>query len=299
MHIKKTAGISIRESLEESEAVVCDYGAGGPKTSPVIKQYKYDSQDPYRVRQYVRAKRAWMVGHFPLLEYADLVDCRRIFTFVREPVRRMVSHFNHAKLYINPDWELEPFLLQKTHRNEQARKLGSLPLGCIGCVGVTEKIGESLQLINAQLGTRLQTRHANINPLKALPTDELSDDIRELIRENNRKDIALYQRALALHEQRFDHFSRGLPWCHGYYRLGEEGRLSGIAYFADSDESVELQVQRNGVTQQSLVANRFYNQHVKFRFPRERYVAFETTLPDGDGDAEIVVAQTGQTLLRD
>ena len=83
VHIKKTAGISIRESLEESEAVVCDYGAGGPKTSPVIKQYKYDSQDPYRVRQYVRAKRAWMVGHFPLLEYADLVDCRRIFTFVR------------------------------------------------------------------------------------------------------------------------------------------------------------------------------------------------------------------------
>ena len=44
VHIKKTAGISIRESLEESEAVVCDYGAGGPKTSPVIKQYKYDSQ---------------------------------------------------------------------------------------------------------------------------------------------------------------------------------------------------------------------------------------------------------------
>ena len=41
VHIKKTAGISIRESLEESEAVVCDYGAGGPKTSPVIKQYKY------------------------------------------------------------------------------------------------------------------------------------------------------------------------------------------------------------------------------------------------------------------
>ncbi|MDZ7783510.1 MAG: sulfotransferase family 2 domain-containing protein [Halioglobus sp.] len=215
VHIRKTAGISIRDALEDNYRVICDYGVDGPRTSDIIRKYKYQQHDPYAIYRELQRTDSWLVGHFNLQQFSDFVDCRRILTFVRHPVDRVISHFNHIRAYVSADRQLEVFAQNKKARNLQYRALKSMPLGCIGYVGIAERFDESLEMINAGLGLSLEFKHANINRHKTLEKEDVTQEMRELIAENNPLDMALYERAVAQHEQRYRFFREGRLWCHG------------------------------------------------------------------------------------
>ena len=122
--------------------------------------------------------------------------------------------------------------------------------------------------------------------------------VRDMIASNNPRDMALYERAVAQHELRYRFYLEGRPWCHGYYMISDEGRLHGSAYYAASDEAVEVEVIREGERLASLEANLFQAREVKCRLPRDRYVAFRAKVSPPFDDIEVVVKATGQRLQR-
>lgn len=85
LHVPRAFGSSIAEVLAGNfgqRHVVGDYGAALEGSSSEVRLGRPSLPPCATV----------IHGHFPAARYADLPACRRV-TFVREPVRRTVSHF--------------------------------------------------------------------------------------------------------------------------------------------------------------------------------------------------------------
>jgi len=112
--------------------------------------------------------------------WKPLLPASHVVTFVREPVARVVSHWRWANRK-HPDAEgpctLLQFAARPVHQNVQSRYLQGAPLDEILCLGVTERFGESLQLLEKRSGIRLEEGRDNADPsqIKYQPTaDEVA-----------------------------------------------------------------------------------------------------------------------------
>lgn len=147
-----------------------------------------------------------------------------------------------------------------------------------------------------QLHLGIAPRHANATQQKAVEKDDVPPALIDRIVDNNSRDMALYERAVAQHESRYGHFCEGIPWCHGYCMITAEGKLTGAAFWATNDDAVELSVRRNGEAIESLRALHFHRREVKSQLPRLRYVGFQAQLAPPLDDIEVSVTATGQKL---
>lgn len=300
VHIPKTAGTSFRVSFENTYKTYNDYGGASKFTSLEIHSNIYENNDFWAFKNIVRQDElSWIAGHVQLAKYIDFVPATNIITFVRNPVEQILSHFNHYVKHHGFVGELDAFLDKAFAKNLQKKCLAFMPLGLIGCVGVTEFYDESLALINKQFSLDLASSMENVNTGSRLLVDSINQRVLEKLEENNSKDIEMYNEAHFLHTQRVELQKENKPWTYGVAAINARNILHGCAFQHISNEPVSLVVKLNNVAINNVVAKTYYGAFAKAVFPRERYIGFQLSLPkniSSDDIIDVYVEDTGQKL---
>lgn len=279
VHIPKTAGTSFRASLENSQNVVNDYGKGKEHTSEVVSRCIYHQNDTYALKEAISHQDTWLCGHMHLNKYLGIVSPQNIVTFVREPVARVVSHFNHELRWGNKAITIEEFLRSNRAQNFQHRFLQGLPLSLIGFVGITEQYGESLTLIENEMSLRVEEAKFNANDQKVSDIEDIDKELLTLIEEQNALDRKLYEDAKEVMAQRKVLAQAQLPWTYIHAELTAENTLVGVAFRRNECHPIELEINVNGESREVVVANEDTILFPQARFPRERFVGFSTSIP--------------------
>ncbi len=300
VHIPKTAGTSFKKALDNGRYLEMDYGDKSPETTKLVKQYVYNETEPYRLRYQHSEKPFSLMGHVVINAYSDMYDIRNIITFIREPVAQVISHFNHYVNNYQFKGEFSNFYQNNAFINLHGKHLLGFPLSLIGHVGITEHYAQSLTLINAHLDLGLKELEHNKRAVAHKDVEWLSSQERQQIVELNTKDIELYHEGVHLHHQRMAMHSSGKPWAHLHAHINVNNVMHGCAYYAESDDTVELAITVNGdVVEESIKATDFYGAYPKYHFPRARYIGFRFPLakflPQDIESIELVVKSTGQT----
>lgn len=300
IHIPKTAGSSFRTSFEESTFTYKDYGNNSSSSSDDIKRYVYELSDLYGFKKRFNEHQClWITGHVNLAKYVDFVPISHTVTFVREPLKQVLSHYNHYVRYHNFTGDLSAFLDKPYAKNLQSRHLNFMPLGLIGCLGLTEYYDQSLALINQQFGLDLLSEKVNINNNKHFTEKSLDNALNEKFVNNNRQDLAMYAEALFLHEQRMELKESNKGWTYGCMAINPNNLLHGCAFQYEQVDPVSLIIHINKQPFKTIVAKSFYNAYSKANFPRERYIGIHFPLPKDvskNDEVDVYVEETGQKL---
>lgn len=221
MHIEKTAGRTVRAVLLRSfGAGHCEIRTPYSKREPELddRRVAVTAADLRRVRRFYRRLRG-IAGH-NVKAYSDLHAAfpeLRYFTFLRDPVRRYLSHFkNRSRAYAREDFERWA-ALRWTHDwqtrmiagEPSAQKAIDLLATRIGFVGFTETFDESLLMLGQWLGEpgfRPEYRPVNQLAGKQRARDAArgqadmsyleSPEVRERLREITALDQQVYDYAL-------------------------------------------------------------------------------------------------------
>lgn len=218
LHLPKTAGTSFKTSLSDH------FGAS----------YREDyadqaiSKTPFeRCRQAlwrsvsIAAKGIEGVdcvhGHFLPVKYRALGWRQNLIfiTWMREPVARLVSHYNYWQASYDPDtaaphhrqvieqrWSLEAFCLSEKFRNIYAKYLWHFPLEQFAFIGISEHYEEDFDEFTRRfLSVILSPHRANV--AKTVDSqDGFAGEFARKVRAFHAEDVCLYQRALQMRERR-------------------------------------------------------------------------------------------------
>jgi hypothetical protein len=166
IHIEKTAGRTVRAVLLRSFGTGhCEIRTPYARREAETDEHRVHvtGADLQRVQRVYRKLRG-IAGH-NVKPYSDLATARpdvRYFTFLRDPVKRYLSHFkNRARSYERADfeqWATAPWTQDWQTRmlagEKSAQKAIDLFAGRVGFVGLTESFDESLLLLGQWLGER-------------------------------------------------------------------------------------------------------------------------------------------------
>lgn len=195
VHIPKTAGSSFRLAAERhfgAEALLFDYGAEAAQTSPLVRRWMYERQDPEGFRRAVAGRPyRFLSGHFNRSKYAGLAGARMV-TWMRDPVDRLWSSYRHWCRNHGFSGSFGEFIEEPRRQNQQARVLGESLEG-LSFVGLTERFASDLDRFNARFGTAFWVLRANEAP----PGDGAHPSAEEVARARslNVRDQALYDTA--------------------------------------------------------------------------------------------------------
>lgn len=225
VHIPKAAGTSLKQ------AITAQIGE-----TEVAFKYDRPMSDPVLTRRAKCLLASWrglqlpqqvVFGHFLVGKFARLTargfarrDGLRYATFLRDPLQRAVSHYyfwqrTHIEghkvwdRFTREQWSLEQFLLSPEHTNFQSQFLWGFALENFDFVGLAERYDESVTLLGATFPelAGLEVRAANTNPEKTVGSGYAIDPaLARQFQERNAQDYALYAKATALFEQRWQQF---------------------------------------------------------------------------------------------
>lgn len=258
VHIPKTAGTSFRLGVEAAfgaDRVVYDYGRQAPATSDVIQRHVYGELDLDALRAHLVEQRvALLGGHVIYPRYAKLFAPSRVITFVREPVGRVVSEFEHARRLQGYQGTLLEFASIQRNRNLQASMMVRLGLRQLAAVGVTERYAESLWLIEQRIGWAVPELVRNLNPARLVPAGsyDLTDEEERQLRLWNSADADLYRRAGALLDQQLrregggEHRRPSSSRPRGLVGRFDNGVLHGWAFYVGDRLAARVRVEVNG-----------------------------------------------------
>lgn len=150
-------------------------------------------------------------GHFKATKYARQYPDAQYVTWIRDPVERLVSHYNHWKRRPDPahtvcremvrqDMALEQFAELPAMRNVQSRYLDGMPLERFWFVGIQEHFDQMLRRFLELAGAgQVQVKSVNINENKGYAERyDLSEGLRQRIELLNAMDRELYVRSREL-----------------------------------------------------------------------------------------------------
>lgn len=148
-------------------------------------------------------------GHFIADTFDGIIPERRLLTWVRHPVERVVSNYYH--FLRSPDMrdgccralhqqglDLRGFADLEWMRNMTTRYLANKQVGDFEFVGITEKFGESIRNFCRQFGFRelVKLPCDNTNPGRSTELYDITPEDRAFILERNLADLAWYNRAV-------------------------------------------------------------------------------------------------------
>ena len=300
VHIPKTAGTSFRTSFEINGFIYKDYGGNSKGSSDEIKRHVYEAGDLYEFKKrFNNHKSLWITGHINLAKYIDFVPVSHTITFVREPLQQVLSHYNHYVRYHGFTGDFSAFLDKPYAKNLQSHYLKFMPIGLIGCLGITEHYDQSLALINQQFDLNLLSQKVNINDSKHFTNDTLTSELNDKFVKNNLQDITMYKEALFLHTQRIDLAENNKVWTYGSVGINSNNVLHGCAFQYKSEDPISLVIFINHEPFKTITATNFYTGYPKANFPRGRYIGFHVPLPkyvSKDDEVDVYVEETGQKL---
>lgn len=138
------------------------------------------------------------------LNYSSVFNCKlKYFTFLREPISRYVSHFEHQRNVMKNNYTIEEFLNEKrfnnfmTNRiiNENDYRKSIVELEKFDFVGLFEDFNRSILMLMdnldiAHLKPLYEKR--NVSSYNKIDVKSFDDATIELIYKNNEEDIKLY-----------------------------------------------------------------------------------------------------------
>jgi hypothetical protein len=207
LHIAKTGGTSFSEVLESAfpGKVAFFYRENNKLTHPKLKDHA-KLREPGLLAELEADGVRVVHGHAPARWFMNSVpDQSQYWTWVRDPVERVISGYFYLVGRARRERPgstkvvgrtLEEFVREEKNQNIQSRVLTGLDLPKMGFVGVTERFDESLTMLGLQ--QHLPDKPRNRNKKKPV----VDPDLKQLIAELNAEDVAVYQEALRLFEQR-------------------------------------------------------------------------------------------------
>lgn len=201
VHIEKTAGTSTHHIFQRSwGSRYCVLDRWRPEDQV------FDAADLRKLRLFYPRLRG-IGGHW-IKPYGDLrtaVPGLEFFTFLREPLARTASHYQHQIQRMGRTDRLEDWMRMDVYRNFQTRKIvGSEDADAairvlerdFTLVGLAERFDETLVLLRRRLGGDLDIRYRRENVASdSSLRDRLLEDpaSRALLEEGNRADLRLHQ----------------------------------------------------------------------------------------------------------
>jgi len=196
VHVPKCAGTSFRKILDSlfGKRIWHNYGE-------VFTRQQARAQ-------IVPANTRAIHGHFIADAFDDLFPRRRLITWVRHPVERLVSNYYHhlrapdmrddcCRMVHERRLSLRDFADLDWMRNLSTRYLANKPIEDFAFVGVAERFEESLEAFSRALGFRrvLAMPRENVNPGRSSDLYPLSPADYSYILERNRLDLDWYEQA--------------------------------------------------------------------------------------------------------
>ena len=279
VHLPKTAGTSFRDSLEEvfTHGLYCDYGAEEQTTDRVVLDYIYQRQDFFGFGNYLAQQDALvcMSGHYPIRRYGAFFKIKNIMLFLRNPVQRVISQYEHKRRLEGYTGTIQEFSAMPEHMNIQSRNIGRAPVTLIGFVGLQEFYSESLQLLNRQFGFQIKESFLNINKEQFSVKYKLDPEVTAVIRENNRSDLILYKAFKQEFLQRYELFKLGKPYMHGAITHINKHHVVGWVIDHFSNEPLEVNIIINDELVSTVRANVYRPDLREWNIGRQAYVGFE------------------------
>ena len=156
-------------------------------------------------------------GHFQPLKYLLAAPENRIkfVTWMRDPVDRLISHFNfwqrsynpktakpHHKKVVEEDWSLEQFCLSSDFKNIYCQYLWAFPLEYFDFIGITEHFEEDLAVFSEKYLEGSLNQYQRLVAKRKSSKHCFDSALLKKIEDHHSADIALYQSALKLRQMR-------------------------------------------------------------------------------------------------
>lgn len=152
-------------------------------------------------------------GHtvFPYFDYCNVLRERDLvpfmFTFLRDPIKRYISHLNHGIVKMNLNWDFDYFVNRADYHNVQTRSIAGIEdankaidiiENKFSFVGLTEHFDESLLIMKSlfpgprDINIKYEKQNV-INQIKKIYTqNNLSNTQLDKMKEVNSEDVKLY-----------------------------------------------------------------------------------------------------------
>ena len=205
IHIEKTAGTTITYILRQS------FGTRHCDVLPWKRSFSHGdvfSAEDLRRTRWLYPRLESIAGHtvkpFGDLQHAH-VDVR-FYTFLREPLARCVSHYQHQIQRMGKSLSFKEWIRDERYRNFQVRKLAGNEDGdrairtldeTVRFVGLLERFNESLVMLRKRFPDaplKIGYQRRNVAADSAIKDRLLNDPaVRPLLVDANREDLKLYQ----------------------------------------------------------------------------------------------------------
>jgi len=275
VHIPKTAGTSFREAAKEYFQDKCffDYEYSHPETSEIFKKYYYENRDLYNIRSFFKKLDNFFVsGHFAADKYISIFNVKDYVTFVRNPIKQVISHYNHYVIHKDYQENLMTFVKDERFRNVQYKMLKSLDLEVYGFVGITESYKDSLYMFNMVYNCNLKFKNSNINKNKYKDYGSLTSEEIEIIKEYNKFDLSIYNKAINIFNRRKEIINKGKMYTNIY--IFNQNPIQGIAYRHNTEKAIHIELYENDKKIDEQCANKLTNYACQANFPRDSFIEF-------------------------
>lgn len=218
VHLPKTAGSSFGSALRFhfGSTLLLDYG-DTPLNTPVEIRNQMAAAAAKKHRGWDFGNVACIHGHFLPAKYQPLQDSGAVFvTWMREPLERMISHYNfwqrtynsarspelHRRI-VEEKWSLARFAFSGQLRNVYAQFLWSFPHRSFDFIGITEHFDADLEYFSlTYLGHSLRLPVSlNAAPRGSAPQDA-GPDFQRRFAEFHAEDYEIYRAAVDLRQAR-------------------------------------------------------------------------------------------------
>lgn len=209
LHMPKCAGTSIKRMLETEiiEQVAFDYDS----------YFKIpESERSEKIRQSLDSPikcigKEIVYGHFFPVKYIGNTKPAnlRLVTILRDPIERLISHYNFWNSGIFSDhylwakmkrenWKLKDFIMREEMRNFYSQYLTQIPLQFFSYIGIYENLTESVEMCLSTLGLKLRnTIPPHLNKTEFNQKSELTNDFIEEAKKFHFHDYVIYDYALS------------------------------------------------------------------------------------------------------
>lgn len=291
VHIPKTAGTSLRAGVAEflgAERMALDYGRDQKATSGLVRRWLYEEKKPARFRSaFDRHGFKFFSGHIKLSDYIGWFDLDNVAVFLRDPVQRVVSEYQHFTRHYGYTKSIEDFVDTPAFQNKQARSLAGIDPECIGALGLMERYEESVRRINEKFGWKIPVRRENLGRDETLGPYEVPNKMRKRIERANPLDTELYSQARDVFDKPSQTIRRCTAPAIGSCKLEGGGTVCGWACRIGSERATQVRIAINGKPVATLNADLFRHDLQRKGLKRSGCAGFEFKLPELTDSDEI------------
>ncbi len=305
IHLPKTAGTSFRFAAINyfgKDACHFDYGSASPDTSDSVKQYAYERRDFFQLQQQLHQNDAkFLAGHVGFRRYNAFVPASNVVSFIRDPLKQFISHYEHKMRHHDYKETLETMLHSHAGPELQARNLQGIPIEAYGFIGITERYEESLMLFNHFYQTNLEYSTLNTNPNKKPETYRLPEHLANAFKQSAALSYYLYNKANKTLDKRLIALRNNYEYAHATVTAHTATHVEGFAFYARNNNAVQVQLLINGKVIRTSFATDERPNLRSANVSRNGYVGFKFALPPNLGagdDVYVRIPATNQEVYR-